>query len=591
LHKFRFKLFLTFFGVFSVALFSTTNVNAQTGTLPAGWSSADVGSPGLSGTAVSAGDTVTVQGAGDGFGATADQFRFVYRTFSGDIDMSVRLSSLQSANGQAGLMIRESLSASAASALISVSAAQDAAFHARTRAGRKASITTGPRATLPVYLRLVRKGRIVTAYTSTTGSTWALLTSVNLTISSTALIGVAVTSNNPSDLASASFSSSTFGSPLPPTSTLPTPWSSRDIGTPAISGAASAAGGVFTVTGAGVDIWAATDQFQYVYQPVTGDTQIMARVASFQTANGWGKAGVMIRSALTGPAAHASLFATGANGWSFQRRLYDGATSYSNVTAGAAPGWVKLVREGSLLSAYQSGDGATWTLVGTDTVQMPSTIYVGLAVTSHDASATSTATFSNAVVSAPTTSNTPPTVAITTPSAGATFPATSSIAVTAAASDADGTVNGVKFFANAAPIGTATAAPFGITWPNVAAGTYTLTAVATDNGGEASTSPAVLITVTAAPTSVPTRVAFTPPVDYATNVTSCAVQLRRATDPLSATPVASRDLGKPTPVNGEISVDITSLVDPLSPGSYYAVIVAKGPGGSTGSNPSSGFVK
>jgi len=102
----------------------------------------------------------------------------------------------------------------------------------------------------------------------------------------------------------------------------------------------------------------------------------------------------------------------------------------------------------------------------------------------------------------------------------------------------------------------------------------------------------VLITVAAAPPpSVPTRVVFTPPVDYATNVTSCAVQLRRATDPLSASPIAARDLGKPTPLNGEVSVDITTLVDPLAPGSYYAVVVATGPGGSTPSSPSNDFTR
>jgi hypothetical protein len=68
---------------------------------------------------------------------------------------------------------------------------------------------------------------------------------------------------------------------------------------------------------------------------------------------------------------------------------------------------------------------------------------------------------------------------------------------------------------------------------NVAAGTYSLTAVATDNGGGASTSPSVLITVVGLPHLRACRRASCspPPVDYATNVTSCAVQLRRRTDP------------------------------------------------------------
>jgi chitinase len=55
--------------------------------------------------------------------------------------------------------------------------------------------------------------------------------------------------------------------------------------------------------------------------------------------------------------------------------------------------------------------------------------------------------------------------------------------VTASAADSDGTVAKVDFFAGATPIGTATSAPYSVSWSNVAAGAYSLTAVATDNAG------------------------------------------------------------------------------------------------------------
>ena len=80
-------------------------------------------------------------------------------------------------------------------------------------------------------------------------------------------------------------------------------------------------------------------------------------------------------------------------------------------------------------------------------------------------------------------------------------------------------------------------------------------------------------------------------VDYATNVTSCTVELRRSVDAVTASPVATRSLGKPAVVSGEISVDISTLVDPLPTGSYYAVVVAVGPGGSTPSSKSAVFSK
>jgi hypothetical protein len=60
---------------------------------------------------------------------------------------------------------------------------------------------------------------------------------------------------------------------------------------------------------------------------------------------------------------------------------------------------------------------------------------------------------------------------------------------------------------------------------------------------------------------------------------------------VTATPIATRDLGKPAVVNNEISVDITTLVSPLAAGSYYAVVTAIGPGGSTASAPSPSFTK
>ena len=133
-------------------------------------------------------------------------------------------------------------------------------------------------------------------------------------------------------------------------------------------------------------------------------------------------------------------------------------------------------------------------------------------------------------------------------------------------------------------------------WSNVPAGTYSLTAVATDSGGGSATSSPVLVTVgiaaaASASPSIPTRLAFTASTDHATSVTSYTVELRRATDSVTAPPVASRSLGKPVAADGEIITDLSDLVDPLAPGSYYAVVVAIGSGGSAGSSPSGAFTK
>jgi hypothetical protein len=86
-------------------------------------------------------------------------------------------------------------------------------------------------------------------------------------------------------------------------------------------------------------------------------------------------------------------------------------------------------------------------------------------------------------------------------------------------------------------------------------------------------------------------VVFVPSADHATNVTSYAVAIYRASDPVTASPVATRNLGKPAVAGGEISVDISTLVSPLTAGSYYAVVRATGPGGTTPSTRSANFTK
>jgi hypothetical protein len=96
--------------------------------------------------------------------------------------------------------------------------------------------------------------------------------------------------------------------------------------------------------------------------------------------------------------------------------------------------------------------------------------------------------------------NAPPAVNITGPANGATFTEPASITITAAATDSDGAVTSVGFFAGSTLLGTVTNAgnnSFSLVWSNVVAGSYSLTATATDNRGGASTSSPVNITVSA----------------------------------------------------------------------------------------------
>jgi hypothetical protein len=94
-----------------------------------------------------------------------------------------------------------------------------------------------------------------------------------------------------------------------------------------------------------------------------------------------------------------------------------------------------------------------------------------------------------------TPTNNPPSVDITSPTNGAKYTTGSSITISASASDVDGTVTSVQFYRGSTSIGTDNSSPYSVTWSNAAAGTYTLTAVATDNSGAKTTSSAITITV------------------------------------------------------------------------------------------------
>jgi len=97
------------------------------------------------------------------------------------------------------------------------------------------------------------------------------------------------------------------------------------------------------------------------------------------------------------------------------------------------------------------------------------------------------------------TSNLLPSVSVTAPTTGTVFTAPANIAITVSASDSDGTVSKVEFFQDSTKLGEDLIAPYTFSWTSVAAGTYNLTAKATDNVGGISTSAVVNITVNALP--------------------------------------------------------------------------------------------
>ena len=177
-------------------------------------------------------------------------------------------------------------------------------------------------------------------------------------------------------------------------------WLDLDIGNPATKGSASYSGGVFTIQGSGGSGGATSDSLHFVYQPLSTDGTIIARVAS-ATSNA--RAGVMIRQSLSATSTEAFMYAFPYGNPAFigefdYRTLTGGPTSSASVGSGSL-GWVKLIRNTNTYSAYYASDGNTWTQVGTtQTIPSSQTVYVGLAVTGIIYG--NTATFDNVSITA-----------------------------------------------------------------------------------------------------------------------------------------------------------------------------------------------
>ncbi len=199
-----------------------------------------------------------------------------------------------------------------------------------------------------------------------------------------------------------------------PAANVPSPWAALDIGILAVAGSESCSNGVFTVTASGSDYDASYtytvnpfDDFRFVYATNTsGNCTIVARVASEQGGNQWSKAGVTIRDSLNANAANVFIGMTPSNGVVFEHRSSDGVPGSwdNNVTNPVVPCWVSLVQSGSTFTGYYSTDGANWTQLGTTTVSMVGTKYIGMAVCANNngtgyannpATTTFTATFDN----------------------------------------------------------------------------------------------------------------------------------------------------------------------------------------------------
>ena len=210
------------------------------------------------------------------------------------------------------------------------------------------------------------------------------------------LVGFAVSSHERGRLAEAVFDEVELNPGSPE-------WQAFDIGKVGAAGHSSIdeeSGPEFTVTGSGADVWGTADELHFLSREAVGNFDFSARMAVVDDVDKWTKAGLMMRDGLSAHARHAFVIQTPRTerGVAFQRRPVTGGSSVHTAgPATAPPGFLRLVREGDVVSAYHKARVAdSWMLIGTQTfTSLPATVRIGFAVSSHVDGTLATGYFDN----------------------------------------------------------------------------------------------------------------------------------------------------------------------------------------------------
>jgi hypothetical protein len=377
-------------------------VSMRASTLPSPWSVTDVGDVGTAGSASFASSSFTIQGAGADIWSTADAFTFMFQAVSGDAQVTTQIKSLDNSDpyAKAGVMIRTSLDPSSPHVILDVKPGGQIELMTRGASGGETAFIATTMVSFPVSLRLARTGAVITGFILN-GSDWIPVGSVNASLGSAVLAGLAVTSHRAGTLTTAVFGSTTVDAGAGA-------FQSQDIGAVGIAGGVVSSNySLYTVAGAGADIWGTSDSFQYAYkhgdfaQCCTNHVFVFgARLVSLQNTNPFAKAGIMIRESLSVDAAHILLDVKPTGEIEFMVRPSAGApTQFISTATVSTPVYLRLtIDDATTVTAWigtTPNDPNQLVPIGSATVPVGSwaSPLAGLAVTSHDPSQLNIAVF------------------------------------------------------------------------------------------------------------------------------------------------------------------------------------------------------
>jgi len=174
-------------------------------------------------------------------------------------------------------------------------------------------------------------------------------------------------------------------------------WVTRDFNTVIEGDTKIEADGKLVMEASGHDLWGYRDGFRFTYQEVKGDFEASVRLHSVPDTDEWSKAGIMLRTLENDAAPNVTVLGTNKYGLVFQERQAVGeATAQPKRISwtNGEPVYIKLIRAGNNVTGAMSYDGKFWTTVYTTYIDLPESVFIGPAVTSHAGGSTGKAVFS-----------------------------------------------------------------------------------------------------------------------------------------------------------------------------------------------------
>lgn len=253
------------------------------------------------------------------------------------------------------------------------------------------------------------------------------------------------------------------------------------------------------------------------YSPEASAT-VPGAADAWDPGNDAGEGAILLSPITTNEASHGphTLSGTDPYDW-FKAELVAGNTYNFNSIGGSGDTFAEMFRETDgtqLVLADDDGGGGLMFMLE---FEADSTATYYIRVRTEPAGNNAAYNMKYSLVAA---ANQPPAVSLTSPALNAVYQAPGTISIAASASDPDGSIAEVLFYNGTDMLSADTASPYAYTWSGVAAGNYTLKAIATDNGGLAVTSAPVPVVVNAQPT-----VSLTSPSNGASYVVGTAISL------------------------------------------------------------------